>query len=211
MKYYEGVSTFKYSWPQVAAAFWRRYPNPQSTHVLSEDVVSRYVGKDGCLYTKRIMAKTNKLPKWGERFVPGGTRQLYVLEESVVDPRNRTFTTYTRNLGLKSIMCVDEKCTYKLSETNAAVTEVIKQAWIVSSLYGFGRALQHFGYERFKGNTKKANKGFEAVLSLLYPHPEPSSTAVQTKIAASKEKLKESAIKAKDIAKLKAVSVVASN
>lgn len=39
-----------------------------STHVLSEDTWSREV-KDGCLYTKRILTKTNRVPKWGERYV----------------------------------------------------------------------------------------------------------------------------------------------
>ena len=30
-------------WDQVAQALWKRYPNPYSKHVLSEDLVSRYV------------------------------------------------------------------------------------------------------------------------------------------------------------------------
>lgn len=39
-----------------------------STHVLSEDTWSRQV-KNGCLYTKRLLTKTNRVPKWGERYV----------------------------------------------------------------------------------------------------------------------------------------------
>ena len=31
------------AWEQVAQAMWRRYPNPFSKHVLSEDTLSRFV------------------------------------------------------------------------------------------------------------------------------------------------------------------------
>ena len=36
------VVVFRTAWEQVAQALWRRYPNPYSKHVLSEDLVSRY-------------------------------------------------------------------------------------------------------------------------------------------------------------------------
>uniref|UniRef100_A0A2H1W2M1 SFRICE_037455 n=1 Tax=Spodoptera frugiperda TaxID=7108 RepID=A0A2H1W2M1_SPOFR len=65
-RYFENTSTFNFSWDQVTRGYWKRYPNPQSTHVLSEDTWSREV-KDGCLYTKRVLTKTNRVPKWGER------------------------------------------------------------------------------------------------------------------------------------------------
>jgi len=28
MKYFTGLTIFKYTWDQVAAGFWSRYPNP---------------------------------------------------------------------------------------------------------------------------------------------------------------------------------------
>ena len=73
-----------------------------SKHVLSEDVVEREV-KDGCLWSRRLITKTNKLPKWGERFVPG-SKSACIVEESVVDPVKKTLTTYTRNINLTRIM-----------------------------------------------------------------------------------------------------------
>ena len=34
---------FRFNWNQVTSAFWTRYPNPFSRHVLSEDIVSRWI------------------------------------------------------------------------------------------------------------------------------------------------------------------------
>lgn len=42
--------------------------NVFSQHVLSEDVVSREL-REGKLHTKRLLTKTNRVPKWGERFL----------------------------------------------------------------------------------------------------------------------------------------------
>lgn len=72
-----------------------------SAHVLSEDTTYRQV-RDGKLYTKRLLTKTNKVPKWGERFI--STKTVKILEESICDPQTKTLTTYTRNLGMQSIM-----------------------------------------------------------------------------------------------------------
>jgi len=162
MKYYTGNATFKFTWDQIASGFWSRYPNPYSSHVLSEDTISRHVA-NGKLFTKRLLVKTNSLPKWGERFVPGA-KSCCIVEESVVDPKSKTVTTYTRNIGMTSIMSIDEKCVYAPSKDNKNWTEVTREAWINSSIFG----LQTFGYGRFKKNANKTIKGFEHVLNKLY-------------------------------------------
>lgn len=210
MKYYMGQSLFKFSWEQVTQAFWQKYPNPYSTHVLSEDTVERRL-QGGCLHSKRIITKTNKLPKWGERFIPGSKRSLCVLEESIIDPKARTMVTYTRNLGLTTIMTVEERCEYRPSSDNSKWTECKREAWISSQVYGFSYALQAFGLDRFKKNGHKAIAGFEHILSRMYlPEtiPElPSKLHVNMKA----EKFKESAKKAKELAKSKAAAVIVTN
>lgn len=72
-----------------------------STHVLSEDTVSREV-KNGKLYTKRLLTKTNRVPKWGERFI--NKNIVKIVEESIVDPETKTLISYTRNLGYTKVM-----------------------------------------------------------------------------------------------------------
>lgn len=101
-KYYESVTTFNYGWDQVAQAFWRRYPNPFSAHVLTEDTVCREVRSDGKLHSKRILTKTNRVPKWGQHIFKA--KFVCIVEESIVDPKNKTLVTYTRNIGFNTIM-----------------------------------------------------------------------------------------------------------
>lgn len=81
-----------------------------SKHVLTEDVISRFIGPNNLLHSKRLLTKTNRMPKWGERFVK--CRAVTVLEESVVDPINKTVVTYTRNIGLANVMVSEMLCNY---------------------------------------------------------------------------------------------------
>lgn len=76
-----------------------------SGHVLTEDTVVREVREDGKLHSKRILTKTNRVPKWGERLFKA--KFVCIVEESVVDPKNKTLVTYTRNIGFNTIMVSD--------------------------------------------------------------------------------------------------------
>lgn len=204
MKFYSSLCLVKFSWDQVAAAFWSRYPNPYSTHVLTEDTVSQ-VTSGNRLLSKRLLTKTNSMPRWGERFVPG-PRYVCVIEESIVDPVNKTLTTYTRNIGYTSLMMVEEKCVYRPSKDNNDWTECQREAWISSSIYGFAYALQAFGMERFKKNASRSLKGFNYVLNSLFPQQE---TIAQDKLQfqSNTDKLRSTAKAAKDLA----TAVVATN
>uniref|UniRef100_A0AAQ5YMJ1 PRELI/MSF1 domain-containing protein n=1 Tax=Amphiprion ocellaris TaxID=80972 RepID=A0AAQ5YMJ1_AMPOC len=105
VKYFCNNTDIKSAWDHVVAAFWQRYPNPFSTHVLTEDVVYREVTADNRLFSRRLLMKTNRLPRWAERFFPGGmSRSVYIIEDSIVDPVNRSLTTYTWNLNHTTLM-----------------------------------------------------------------------------------------------------------
>ena len=99
----------------MAHAIFQRYPNPFARHVLSEDTVYREVINGTILYTRRFLTKTNKIPKWGERWLAGFRRSVPLLEESWVDTEARTITTYTRNVGLANFMSAIEKVVYKVT------------------------------------------------------------------------------------------------
>lgn len=101
-KYYETSTVFNYNYEQILQGFWKRYPNPYSTHVLSEDTIQREIRDDGKLYSKRLLTKTNRVPKWGERFFKA--KFVCIIEESLVDPKAKTLTTHTRNIGFNKIM-----------------------------------------------------------------------------------------------------------
>ncbi|CAH0389322.1 unnamed protein product [Bemisia tabaci] len=196
MKYFEDTTTFKYSWDQVVTGFWRRYPNPESSHVLTEDTLSREL-KENKLYTKRMLTKTNRLPKWGERFV--GNRVVKIIEESILDLQNKTLVTYTRNIGYSSVMSVVERVEYRVDTDNHNQTIAVRSAWIDSSVFGFGRAIQSFGLERFKKNCGKMVSGFNFVLNQLYPTH--GTQLPRETVSHSKDRLSDAANKAKSIAK----------
>uniref|UniRef100_A0A8C4QI15 PRELI domain containing 1a n=1 Tax=Eptatretus burgeri TaxID=7764 RepID=A0A8C4QI15_EPTBU len=169
MKSYSCFNILKSSWDHVSSAFWQRYPNPYSKHVLSEDVLEREVTTDCKLRTRRLLSKTSRLPRWAERFFPGGSlRPAYIVEDSVVDPHRRTLMTHTWNVNHVRLMVVEEKCEYMVHPDNCAWTLVYRQAWISSNIFGFSRAIQEFGLARFKSNVTKTVKGFEYILSSLH-------------------------------------------
>nr|XP_043883555.1 PRELI domain-containing protein 1, mitochondrial-like isoform X2 [Solea senegalensis] len=168
VKYFSNKTDIRSTWDLVASAFWQRYPNPFSTHVLTEDVVYREVTADNQLFSRRLLTKTNRLPRWAERFFPSGmSRSVYIIEDSIVDPVNRNLITYTWNLNHTTIMSVEERCIFQDSAEEPATTLLKREAWISSSIFGFSRPIQEFGLARFKSNQVKAMKGLEYALSNL--------------------------------------------
>ena len=95
-----------------------------------------------------------------------------------------------------------EKCVYKPSQENSEWTECMREAWVSSSVFGFGKALQAFGMERFKKNVQKSLKGFNYTLNRLYP-----TADVHATIHSGTATLRKTAKTASEIAK----SVVATN
>ncbi|CAH4031425.1 protein preli-like [Pieris brassicae] len=197
-RYFENTTVFNYSWDQVALGYWRRYPNPQSTHVLSEDTWTRYV-KDGCLYTKRLLTKTNRVPKWGERFF--NAKSVKIIEESFVDPEKKVLITYTRNLGYTKVMSVVERVEYRPS--GASQTVALRSAWVDSQVFGFSRAIRAFGVDRFRKNASQMVNGFNYVLSNMFPRQVPQHTVTHTL-----KEMREAAAAATDRAKANVLSSV---
>jgi len=149
-------------------AVWQRYPNPFSRHVLSEDAIFRRV-EGPFLYTKRLLLKTNPLPKWGQIFVHA--RHVAIVEESVLDRDSQVLVTYTRNVGYLSTMNVVEKCTYKRdwSVKDGETTNLKREAWIDGHIRGVGAVLERFGVERYKHNANQAYKGLSYAVTRLFP------------------------------------------
>lgn len=200
VKYFLGLNELKSSWDQVFTAFWQRYPNPYSKHVLTEDILCREVTSDQKLITRRLLTKTNRLPRWAERFLPANvTHAAYILEDSIIDLHKKTLTTYTWNISHSTVMSVEERCTYYQNPENKNWTEIKREAWVSSNIFGFTRPIQEFGLARFKSNVTKTIKGFEFILAKMQGDT-PSRTLVETAKEAT-EKAKETALAAKEKAK----------
>lgn len=113
---------------------------------------------------------------------------------------------------------IEEKCEYTQSAEEEGVTNCLKQAWISSSIRGFSRIISHFGHSRYKQNAAKASQGFMFVLDKHHGISVPPETvdaasvqALKTGSTSKREKLKETADKAKQMAKKKAAAVVVTN
>ncbi|XP_030630805.1 PRELI domain containing 1b [Chanos chanos] len=178
-KYFFSETDIGRTWEHVLCAFWQRYPNPYSSHVLTEDVVFRAVTSDNCLISRRLFTKTNRLPRWAECVFPINlSRSVYIIEDSIVDPGNGSFTTLTWNLNHTKLMTVVERCVFLEKQDQPVLTRLTREAWISSAVFGLSRPIQEFGLARFKSNQVKAMKGLEYSLSNL----QKSSTVSQNGI-----------------------------
>ncbi|KAE8279536.1 Cysteinyl leukotriene receptor 1 [Larimichthys crocea] len=166
-RYFHSEVDIKSPWHQVLAAFWQRYPNLYSAHVLTEDVLYRGVTPSNHLLSRRLLTKTNRLPGWAECiFLTHMARAVYVLEDSIVDLHTHTFTTKTWNLNHNTLMMVVERCSFE-EDHSQPWTKLRRGACISSAVYGLARPIQEFGLARFKSNQDKAMKGLEYALSKI--------------------------------------------
>lgn len=166
-----------HSWNEVVTSFWQRYPNPYSKHVLTEDTVERELLQGGKLRSVRFLTKTQLktgLPRWAEKFVPH--KLVAIIEESIVDPKKQTLTTYTRNVGYSKIVSITEKVEYHQDPHNPHQTIVSRNAWIESQFHisQLRRPIEAFIYDRFRKNCIKASNGFQWVLSKMWGSKEVS-------------------------------------
>ncbi|KAI5306540.1 hypothetical protein KEM56_000377 [Ascosphaera pollenicola] len=116
MKFFENNFSYDYSFPAVSLAYFLRYPNPYSRHVLTTDVIDRYVDpKTGRLHTMRLHLKKSKIPKAMLKLLPSGiagregSGQSFILETSVVDVKEGWMRTESRNMEFTGILSVVEK------------------------------------------------------------------------------------------------------
>lgn len=122
VKFWSSTDTYSYPFPAVTLAYFLRYPNPYSTHVLSTDTIARhYDVETQRLTTVRLHLKRSKLPAPVLKLLPrsllgasaGGDTQSYILEKSIVDMKNGTMETESRNLEFTGILSVVERQNFR--------------------------------------------------------------------------------------------------
>lgn len=166
MRYWTGDSIVNFEWSQVVCGFWSRYPNPSSSHVLTEDVLERRT--DGRkLVTKRIITKKGKVPTYLERFT-GGVKNIHLIEESVLDLDKNSFVTYTRNIDMKNVMSVHEKCVYQVCPTDQSKSLLVRCLWSGSNITGFGSIISMYGVKQYQKNIESTDNGFNYVLQKMF-------------------------------------------
>jgi 4-amino-4-deoxychorismate lyase len=117
VKFLESAYSYDYSFPAVTLAYFLRYPNPYTTHVLSTDVISRDIDAAGRLHTLRIHRKSSRLPPAILKLLPksvlgnvrSGKSESFILETSTVDVKEGWMRTESKNLDWTGILSVVEK------------------------------------------------------------------------------------------------------
>jgi 4-amino-4-deoxychorismate lyase len=132
VKFYSSNETYSYPFPAVTLAYFLRYPNPYSTHVLSTDTIARhYDPATQRLTTIRLHLKRSKLPAAVLRLLPksllgasaSGDTQTYILEKSVVDVNEGWMDTESRNLEWTGVLSVVERQVFKRPSPTAVPPE----------------------------------------------------------------------------------------
>ncbi|VDM48062.1 unnamed protein product [Toxocara canis] len=167
---------FPYSFEQVVAAFWDRYPNSKAQHILSEDVIERKVSIFMFLTASSI--------------VP-------TLEESVYDRSTRTLTTYTRNISWTSLFHMHERCVYKPAEnqrdhpwTALPRTNLERAVWVDVSYGRINSLIERVLVMSFRKSVKKTVLGLTEKLEerfgvpLVAPHVRSSMVNLSSQKAA---------------------------
>ncbi|CAL8074063.1 unnamed protein product [Calicophoron daubneyi] len=160
--------TLGFSWDFVVSLYWDKYPNPQSKHVLTEDVIERRLLPGWKLYTKRLMVKRSfgSIPGWLRRLI-GGAREL-IVEESIVDMGSRRFEVVTRNVGtFTRYATILEYCLYSPSTSVSTDTTIFRALHVdVGSNHTLRYPITYFLSRRYPSKAKSALVGFEWVCQL---------------------------------------------
>ena len=133
MKFFTNNFTYDYPFPTVTLAYFLRYPNPYSTHVLATDILSRHFDPaTQRLHTTRLHLKQSKLPAailkllpasiLGKSKAPDGEARNFILEKSVIDMREGWMETETRNLQFTGVLSVVERQRFARPSVDAAAS-----------------------------------------------------------------------------------------
>lgn len=167
MKFYENSFNYDYTFPAVTLAYFLRYPNPYSRHVLSSDVIDRYVDPETQrLHTVRLHLKKSKVPAGILKFLPrglagpGGASQSYILEQSTIDVKEGWMETESKNMEWTGILSVIERQSYyrqRLSETAATSgsSDSVQRSKETTSCKTVVTFVSHLGQGKFLGRKKQ--------------------------------------------------------
>lgn len=167
MKVFSNQHVFGYSWDQVSAANWKKYPNEMSSHVVAVDTLRREVDPvTGVLRSERLITCKQAIPSWILALV-GGSDVSYVREVSEVNPKTKTLTMRSVNMTMNHILSVYEIVTYSPNPENPRASTVFNQEARITAYASFRRLcnkIEDWSVERFGQNAKLGKAGFESVL-----------------------------------------------
>uniref|UniRef100_A0A7E4W0M2 PRELI/MSF1 domain-containing protein n=1 Tax=Panagrellus redivivus TaxID=6233 RepID=A0A7E4W0M2_PANRE len=160
------IHIFDYTFNEVSAVFYDRYPNSFAKHVVSEDVLERKVTEDS-IYTRKLVVKKGasflkSVPSWMSRLT--SIRTVPTLEESIYDRKTETLVTYTRNVSFVDLFAMDEKSVYKRVESTPTQTSLSRDVAVYVNYPRFGGLIERVLVMTFRKSVKKTLNGIQEKL-----------------------------------------------
>lgn len=150
VKFFSQNDSYNYPFSIVTLAYFLRYPNPYSRHVLSTDVLDRHFDPvTQRVTTTRLHLKRSRLPRAVLRLLPRsilgatstGDSQTYILEQSIVDFKEGWMKTESRNLEFTAVLDVIERQTFVRPGTKERAEETDVNT-VVTLVSRFGQRLK---------------------------------------------------------------------
>jgi hypothetical protein len=165
VKFFKQTTNLRHCWEQLTLAIWSKYPNPHSSHVVTSDVVDRYVDpRTGYLYTTRLFLKRGNIPKWGRKLV--SNNEAYVIEHSIVKPSQNSMDISTKNLSHAKLLLIEEN--QKFVKKDNENTTLVTKARVTSNIWGpLCSKIESFGLNKMKEGTKNSCNGLLYVVERL--------------------------------------------
>uniref|UniRef100_A0A8C5I234 PRELI domain containing protein 3B-like n=1 Tax=Gouania willdenowi TaxID=441366 RepID=A0A8C5I234_GOUWI len=151
--------------------FWdsamQKYPNPMNPNVIGVDVLDRNIDRQGRLHSKRLLSTEWGLPSIVKSIIGSSRTYTYVQEESVVDPKEKTFQLQSSNITLTNLVSVDEKLTYKPHPENPEKTVLTQEAIISVKGVSLSSYLEGVMASSISSNAGKGREAMEWVIRRL--------------------------------------------
>ncbi|XP_028302254.1 PRELI domain containing protein 3B-like [Gouania willdenowi] len=167
MKIWTSEHIFNHPWETVTKAAMQKYPNPMNPNVIGVDVLDRNIDRQGRLHSKRLLSTEWGLPSIVKSIIGSSRTYTYVQEESVVDPKEKTFQLQSSNITLTNLVSVDEKLTYKPHPENPEKTVLTQEAIISVKGVSLSSYLEGVMASSISSNAGKGREAMEWVIRRL--------------------------------------------
>lgn len=129
--------------------------------------MAQWVDKENCLHTERLIRKKGRLPAFIKPFL-GKISESWVLETTVIDPKNKKMESWTRNLDHTAVLKVDEYSIYSQDSQRMNRTLVSNHVSFESNFgWGVRDRIEKWSYKRFLKNINESRKGMSFVMANL--------------------------------------------
>lgn len=173
VKFFNQRHVFEHKWEAVTCAVFLKYPNPFSKHVVTADVLERFLDpQTGLLHSKRLLQKVGNMPTWLSRLVSAKiSNNALILEESLVDARNGRMSVYTRNLSYQGWLRVEETQEFVRTQEGWTLADVQVKVVGGERAMALGRLIvskiEGFSINKLKDQLSKSREALLYILEQL--------------------------------------------